>query len=45
MRDYEKHGKLKVLDLFEDEIYEIQSLVVVEEELEFPSVNGYTFFE
>ena len=36
MRDHEKHGKLQVLDLFEYELDEIQSLVVVEEELELP---------
>ena len=40
MRDHEKHAKLKVLDVFGDDIDEIQSLVVVEEELEF----GYTLF-
>ena len=45
IRDHEEHGKLKVLDLFEDEIYDIQSLVVMEEELEFPLENGYTLFE
>ena len=33
MMDHEKHGKLQVLDEFEDGIYESQSLVVVEKEL------------
>ena len=45
MRDHEKHGKLKVLDLFEYDIDEIQSLVVVEEELDFPLEDGCTLFE
>ena len=31
MRDHEKPGKLYVIDLFEYELDEIQSLVVVEE--------------
>ena len=31
MMDHEKHEKLQVLDAFEDDIYESQSLVVVEE--------------
>ena len=44
MRDHEIRGKLQVLDVFEDEIHEIQSLVVVEEELELPLKNGYTLF-
>ena len=43
--DNEKHGKLQVLDLFEYELDESQSLVVVEEELEFPLENGCTLFE
>ena len=43
--DHEKHEKLQVLDVFEDEIYDIQPLVVVEEELDFPLDNGYTHFE
>ena len=38
MRDHEKHEKLKLLDVFEDELDEIQSLVV-EEELEFHGVG------
>ena len=45
MRDHEKHRKLQVLDVFEDELDESQSLVVVEEELELPLENGYTLFE
>ena len=45
MMDHEKHEKLQVLDVFEDNIYERQSLVVVEEELELPLENGYTIFE
>ena len=44
MRDNEKHGKLQVLDVFEYELDESQSLFVVEEELEFPLENGYTLF-
>ena len=36
MRDHESHGKLQLLDVFENHIDESQSLVVVEEELEFP---------
>ena len=44
MMDHEKHEKLQVLDLFEDDIDESQSLVV-EEELQFHLENGYTLFE
>ena len=44
-RDNERHGKLQDLDVFEYDLDEIQSLVVVEEELEFPLENGNTFFE
>ena len=40
MRDHESHGNLQVLDVFEDHIDEIQSLVLVEEELELPLENG-----
>ena len=43
--DHEKHGNLLVLNVFEDDLDEIQSLVVVEEELELPPDNGYTLFE
>ena len=45
MRDHERHGKLQVLNVVEDYLDEILSLVVVEEELEFPLKNGYTLFE
>ena len=43
--DHEKHEKLQVLDVLEDYSDEIQSLVMVEEELELPLENGYTIFE
>ena len=36
MEDHEKCGNLNVLDVFEVEHEEIQTLDVVEEELEFP---------
>ena len=45
MRDHEKHVKLRVLDLFEDDLDESQSLIVVQEELEFPLENGCTLFK
>ena len=45
MMDREKHEKLQDLDKFEDGIDEIKSLVVVEEELDFPLENGYTLLE
>ena len=45
MMDHEKHEKLQVLDVLEDYSDDIQSLVIVEEELEFPLENGYTVFE
>ena len=45
MMDHEKHGKLQVLDVFEDDIDEIQSLMVVEEEHELTIDNGYTLLE
>ena len=44
-RDHEKHGKLQVPDVFEDELDESQSLVVVEEELELHLENSYTLSE
>ena len=44
MRDHERHGKLQVLNVFEDQIDESQSLVVVEHELDFPFENGYIVF-
>ena len=43
--DHEKHEKLQVLDVLEDYSDEIQSLVMVEEELELPLENGHTIFE
>ena len=45
MRDHKRHGKFQVLNVFEYEIDENKSLVVVEEELEFPLENGCTLFE
>ena len=45
MMDHEKHEKMQVLDVLEDYSDEIQSLVMVEEELELPLENGYTIFE
>ena len=45
MRDHDEHLKLKVLYVFEYDIDRIQSVVVVEQELEFPLENGYTLFE
>ena len=42
MMDHEKHEKLQVLDVLEDYSDEIQSLVMVEDELELPLENGYT---
>ena len=44
MMDHEKHEKLQFLDVLEDYSAEIQSLLMVEEELEFPLENGYTIF-
>ena len=45
MMDHEKHEKLQVLDVFEYDIDESQSLVVVEEELDLPLEDGCTPFE
>ena len=45
MMDHEKHEKLQVLNVFEYDIDDIQSLVVVEEELEFPLEDGCTLFK
>ena len=45
MMDHEKCEKLQVLNVLEDDSDEIQSLVMVEEELELPLENGYTIFE
>ena len=44
MMDHEKHEKLKFLNVLEDYSDAIQSLVMVEEELELPLENGYTIF-
>ena len=44
MRDHGSHGKLNFPYVFEYHTDESQSLVVVEEELEFPLENGYTLF-
>ena len=45
IRDHEKHGKLQVLDVFEDELDESQSLVVVEEDVTYPNfVNNVNCF-
>ena len=43
--DHEKHEKSQVLYVLEYYLEDIQSLVVVEEELELPLENGYTLFE
>ena len=45
MMDHDKHEKLQALDVFEDDLDEIQSLVMVEWEFEFPFENVYTLFE
>ena len=45
MVDHEKCGNLNVPDLYEYHIYGIQSLLVVEEELELPLEYGCTRFE
>ena len=45
MEDHEKCGNLNVLDVFEDELEEIQTLYVVEEELELSLDEGYAIFE
>ena len=44
MMDHEKHEKFQVLDAIKDYSDEIQSLVMVEEELELPLESGYTDF-
>ena len=43
--DHKKHEKLQVLDVLEDDIDDVQSLVMMEEELELPLENGYIIFE
>ena len=45
MVDHEKCGNLNVLDVFEDELEEIQKLYVVEEELELSLDEGYAIFK
>ena len=45
MVDHEKCWNLNVLDLFEDELEEIQKLDVVEEELELFLNEGYAIFK
>ena len=45
MMDHEKHEKFQFLYVFEDDIDETQSLVVVEEELDLPLEDGCTLFE
>ena len=44
MRGHEKHENLQVIDVFVDYLDDIQSLFVVEEELELPLENGYILF-
>ena len=45
MVDHDKCGNLNVLDVFEDGIEEIQTLDVVEEELELSLDEGYAIFK
>ena len=45
MVDHEKFGNLNVLDVFENELEEIQTLDVVEEELELSLDEGYAIFK
>ena len=45
MMDHEKHGKLQVLDVFEDELDKIQLPIVVEQELGLPLDNTSTLLE
>ena len=44
MADHEKCGNLNVLYVFQYELEEIQTLDVVEEELELSLDEGYTLF-
>ena len=44
MVDHEKCGNLNVLDVFEYELKEMQTLDVVEKELEFSLDEGYAIF-
>ena len=45
MRDHERHGILQDIDVFEDDLDERKSLVVVEEELDLPLENGSHFLK
>ena len=45
MEDHERSGNLNVLDVFEVELEEIQTLDVVEEELELSLDEGYAMFK
>ena len=45
MVDHEKCVNLNVIDVFEDYIEDIQTLDVVEEELEFSLYEGYAIFK
>ena len=45
MVDHEKCGNFNFLDVFEDEIEQIQTLYVVEEELELSLDEGYIIFK
>ena len=45
MVDHEKFGNLIIVDVFEYELEEIQTLDVVEEELELSLDEGYAFFK
>ena len=45
MVDHEKCGNLNVIDVFEDELEDIQTLDVVEEELELSLDKGYAIFK
>ena len=44
MVDHEKCGNLNVIDVFDEELEEIQTLDVVEEELELSLDEGYAIF-
>ena len=45
MVDHEKCGNLNFLDVFEDELEDIQTLYFVEEELELSIDEGYAIFK
>ena len=44
MVDHDKYGNLNVLDVFEYELEDIQTLDLVEEELELSLDEGYAIF-